>query len=53
MNTVDRSNLTNEQKRFLDYTNESDPLFFKWQAGTGTKEELLAKREEIKQRYPD
>lgn len=45
--------LTNEEKRQLAYVEESDPLFFKWQAGTGTKEEWLAKREEIKQRYPD
>lgn len=34
------------------YRNESDPLFFKYQRGDGTKEEWLDKVEEIKQRYP-
>ena len=34
------------------YTQESDPLFFKWQAGEGTEQEWLAKREEIRSRYP-
>lgn len=38
--------------RFAAYTEEADPLFFKWQAGEGTEEEWLAKREEIRQRYP-
>jgi hypothetical protein len=27
------------------YTQEADPLFFKWQAGEGTEAEWLAKRE--------
>lgn len=45
--------LTQEEKRILAYQEESDPLFFKWQAGEISKEEWLAKREEIKQRYPD
>ena len=53
MDNVDHSDLTQEQKRLLAYMNEADQLFFKWQAGSGTKEEWLAKREEIKQRYPD
>lgn len=35
----------------LAYQEESDPLFFKWQAGDGTKEEWLAKREEIRSRF--
>jgi len=34
------------------YTAEADPLFFKYQAGEVTKEEWLAKREEIRSRYP-
>ena len=34
------------------YTQESDPLFFKWQAGEGTEQEWLAKRGEIRTRYP-
>ena len=33
------------------YQEESDPLFFKWQAGEGTEEEWKAKREEIHDRY--
>jgi acyl-CoA reductase-like NAD-dependent aldehyde dehydrogenase len=31
---------------------EADPLFFKWQRGEATKEEWLAKVEEIKARCP-
>lgn len=38
--------------RGMAYINEADPLFFKWQAGEATKEEWLAKREEIRSRYP-
>lgn len=53
MNSINRANLTPEEKRYLDYFNESDPLFFKWQAGEITKEEWLIKRQEIKQRYKD
>ena len=34
------------------YIAESDPLFFQWQAGEGTKEAWIAKREEIKARNP-
>lgn len=34
------------------YTMESDPLFFGYQRGENTKEEWLAKIEEIKQRLP-
>ena len=41
-----------EVNRSAAYRNESDPLFFKYQAGEVTKEEWLAKREEIKDRYP-
>ena len=33
------------------YRAESDPLFFKWQAGEGTQEAWLAKREEIRAAY--
>ena len=36
-----------------DYQTESDPLFFKWQAGEATEEEWLAKRAEIRARYPE
>jgi len=41
-----------QRKRASAYTAEADPLFFKYQAGEVTKEEWLAKREEIRQRYP-
>jgi len=41
-----------EANRQAAYTQEADPLFFKWQAGEGTKEEWEAKREEIRARYP-
>ena len=34
------------------YTQEADPLYFKWQAGEATKEEWEAKRAEIRQRFP-
>ena len=43
---------TAESNRQADYTQEADPLFFKWQAGEGTEQEWLAKREEIRVRYP-
>lgn len=35
------------------YSREADPLFFKYQRGESTKEEWLAKIEEIKARFPD
>jgi hypothetical protein len=38
--------------RVAAYASEADPLFFKWQAGEGTKEDWEAKREEIRARYP-
>jgi hypothetical protein len=41
-----------EAKRHAAYTAEADPLFFKWQAGEGTEAEWLAKRQEIRDRYP-
>ena len=44
--------LNARRERSLDYQLEADPLFFKWQAGEGTREEWIAKREEIKARYP-
>jgi hypothetical protein len=34
------------------FQSEADPLFFKWHAGEGTEQEWLAKREEIRSRYP-
>ena len=38
--------------RLHAYEAESDPLYMEWQAGEGTKEAWLAKRQEIKDRYP-
>lgn len=40
-----------EQRKYL-YMNESDPLYFSYCAGESTKEEWLAKRREIKDRFP-
>lgn len=39
--------------RQMAYRTESDPLFFKAQRGESTKEEWLAKVEEIKARFPE
>ena len=46
--------LTTQAQAFRQaaYTAEADPLFFKWQAGEGTEADWLAKREEIRARYP-
>jgi hypothetical protein len=41
-----------EANRQAAFQREADPLFFKWQAGEGTEADWLAKREEIRQRYP-
>jgi hypothetical protein len=41
-----------EALRELAYKKESDPLFFKYQRKSATKDEWLAKVEEIKARYP-
>jgi hypothetical protein len=41
-----------EELRRLAYTAEADPLFFKWQAGEATESDWLAKRQEIRDRYP-
>jgi hypothetical protein len=41
-----------ESQRAAAYRSESDPLFFQYQTGEVTKEEWLAKREEIRARYP-
>lgn len=37
-----------EARRIAEYRSQSDPLFFKWQAGECTKQEWLDKRAEIK-----
>jgi hypothetical protein len=41
-----------EAARKNAYTQEADPLFFKWQAGEATQAEWQAKRDEIRQRFP-
>jgi hypothetical protein len=40
-----------DANRQAAYQTESDPLFFKWQAGEATQEEWAAKRQEIKERF--
>lgn len=42
-----------EAQRLSAYRAESDPLFFKWQRGSATKEEWLEAVANIKARYPD
>lgn len=41
-----------EQQRARAYQQEADPLYFEWQAGEGTEESWLNKRQEIRERYP-
>jgi hypothetical protein len=41
-----------QQQRSAAYAAESDPLFFKAQAGEVDQAEWLAKREEIRARFP-
>jgi len=41
-----------EAKRQAAFVSEADPLFFQWQAGESTEEEWLAKRQEVRDRYP-
>jgi hypothetical protein len=47
---IENSNV--DSMRLVAYEKESDPLFFKWQRGEATKEEWLAKVQEVKDRYP-
>jgi len=41
-----------QARRQAAFQAEADPLFFQWQAGEGTEAEWLAKREEIRARFP-
>ncbi len=41
-----------KEARAAAYREEADPLFFKWQAGEGSKEEWEASRAAIRARYP-
>jgi len=49
---VARQNAEAAANRGAAYAAEADPLFFYWQAGEGTEEAWLAKRAEIRDRYP-
>jgi hypothetical protein len=51
LQALEPARIANEKRR-LAYQNESDPLFFKWQAGEATEAEWKAKRDEIKSRFP-
>jgi hypothetical protein len=42
----------NRQARAIAYREESDPIFFKAERGEATREEWLAKVEEIRRLYP-
>jgi hypothetical protein len=43
---------SNRQARATAYREEADPLFFKSERGEATREEWLAKVQEIRNRYP-
>lgn len=49
---LEQAQQTAQTNRASAYRTEADPLFFQYQAGEVTKEEWLAKREEIRARYP-
>ena len=49
---VARANAQAAASRAAAYSAEADPLFFYWQAGEGTEQAWLAKRAEIRDRYP-
>lgn len=49
---LELANLYAERQRASAYQLESDPIFFKWQRGEGTKEDWLAAVEAIKTRFP-
>jgi hypothetical protein len=41
-----------EATRQAEYQRTADPLFFKWQAGSGTQEEWVAARQAVKDAHP-
>jgi hypothetical protein len=45
-------NLAQQKARAVCFAAEADPLFFKWQAGEGSKQAWEDKREEIRLRFP-
>jgi hypothetical protein len=50
--TLDEINISIKYRRQATFQQEADPLFFKWQAGESTEDAWLAKRQEIRERYP-
>lgn len=51
LQALEPARIATENRRSA-YQTESDPLFFKYQAGETTQAEWQAKRNEIKARYP-
>jgi hypothetical protein len=43
---------TVEATRQAEYQRTADPLYFKWQAGSGTQEEWVAARQAVKDAHP-
>jgi hypothetical protein len=41
-----------EAIRQAEYQRTADPLYFKWQAGSGTQEEWVAARQAVKDAHP-
>ena len=48
---AEHARLSVERNRLDAYQRESDPLYFEWQAGEGSKSAWLAKRLDIKSRF--
>jgi hypothetical protein len=48
----DRAYAQVEQARHAAYVTDADPLFFKWQRGTGTEQEWLDSVQAVKDAHP-
>jgi len=48
----DRAYAQVEQDRHAAYISDADPLFFKWQRGTGTEQEWLDSVKAVKDAHP-
>jgi hypothetical protein len=48
----ERAYATVEATRQAEYQRTADPLYFKWQAGSGTQEEWVAARQAVKDAHP-
>jgi len=48
----DRAYAQVEQARHAAYVTDADPLFFRWQRGSGTEGEWLAAVETVKETHP-